>query len=188
MSEVKEPNFENMNDIMIDIETMSTLPNAAICSIGAVKFDRFSEDLRLNRETFYRRVDMKSCEDLGLDFDKNTKKWWREQGENASKEIFTDDNRHPLQIVLQDLKEFIGDKKDTIKIWSQGPLFDIVILENAYRKCGIEIPWKFWNCRDTRTVYDVAKMRYRNNSNAHHALSDCQVQILFLQSALRILQ
>ena len=45
---------------MVDLETMSTRSNAAICSIGAVKFEG-KEIL----DTFYCTVDIKSCKDCG---------------------------------------------------------------------------------------------------------------------------
>lgn len=58
---------------------------------------------------------------------------------------------------------------------------------------NIEIPWKFWNSRDTRTVYDLAgidmkKISVPDNYKAHHALGDCLKQIEGLKQAFKILE
>ena len=51
-----------MSEIMIDIETLSTTPNALILTIGAIKFNR-NEDVKdlKELETFYVRIDQNSC-------------------------------------------------------------------------------------------------------------------------------
>ena len=33
-------------DIMIDLETLATTPNAAVLTIGAVRFDPFGDDMK----------------------------------------------------------------------------------------------------------------------------------------------
>ena len=41
-------------------------------------------------------------------------------------------------------------------------------------------PWKFYNCRDTRTIYDYGKINLNNDvpcMTKHHALHDCWNQI-----------
>jgi len=54
-------------DVMIDLETLDVLPSATILTIGAVKFDPFGDDMReKNCEKFYVKVDIDSCDRLGL--------------------------------------------------------------------------------------------------------------------------
>jgi DNA polymerase III epsilon subunit-like protein len=54
-------------DIMIDLETLATSPNAAVLTIGAVKFDPFGDEVNEpNCEKFYVRVDLDSCDRIGL--------------------------------------------------------------------------------------------------------------------------
>ena len=46
-------------DIMIDLETLATSPDAAILTIGAVKFDPFGDELTDPKcVKFYCRVDI----------------------------------------------------------------------------------------------------------------------------------
>ena len=54
-------------DLMIDLETLATSPDASILTIGAVKFDPFGDDVKNPKcEKFYCRVDLDSCDALGL--------------------------------------------------------------------------------------------------------------------------
>lgn len=54
--------------IMIDSETLATSPNAAILTIGAVKFDPLGDELYVpEMESFYVKVDLDSCHELGLE-------------------------------------------------------------------------------------------------------------------------
>ena len=53
-------------DIMIDLETLATSTDAAILTIGAVKFDPFGKELsEPQMESFYVRVDLDSCDEIG---------------------------------------------------------------------------------------------------------------------------
>ncbi|MBS0627420.1 MAG: 3'-5' exoribonuclease, partial [Verrucomicrobia bacterium] len=84
---------------------------------------------------------------------------------------------------LVDFREWYGQSP---KIWCQGASFDIPILQEAYARCNMEPPWKFWTVRDTRTVYDIANFNSKDlpATNLHHALFDCQHQIHAIKIAL----
>ncbi len=56
-------------ELMIDIETVSTRPDAAIMAIGACKFAISSGEIG---ETFYCAVDLDSCFRLGMVADGDT--------------------------------------------------------------------------------------------------------------------
>ena len=69
-----------MADIMIDLETLATSPDAAILTIGAVKFDPFGrekDDPKM--DSFYVKVDLDSCDELGLVANDDTIAWWATQ-------------------------------------------------------------------------------------------------------------
>jgi len=69
-----------MDEIMLDLETLSVRSNAAVVIIGAIKFNRYEKLKPLNDlDTFYRRINIKSCTDIGLHIDKNTVNWWNTQ-------------------------------------------------------------------------------------------------------------
>lgn len=175
-----------MAQVMVDIETLSLNPNALILTIGAVKFDRKSPVKRLSKaDTFYRRITMSSCVDVGLDVDKSVADWWKTQ----SKEAFYEAIKHPDRVpILQALTEFTEWFGNSRLIWSNGDDFDCVILKEAYKACKMETPWKYWNTRDVRTILDVSNVRLEDmppNAIPHHALHDAYRQVLAVQEAFK---
>lgn len=166
-------------EIMIDIETLSTKNNALILTIGAIKFQRGCEIKELkNMETFYTRIDIKSCKNLNMHVDDDTLKWWDKQSEESKYEAFTNPDRLHIKDALIKLSDFLKGHR---YIWANSPSFDCIILENASRLCNLEIPWKFWNLRDCRTVYDLGKISLKSVSVVkHNALDDCYNQIIAL--------
>jgi hypothetical protein len=135
-------------------------------------------------KTFYKRIDIESCKVLDLDIDKNTLKWWKEQSREARFEVFENKDRECIKDVLLSLTDFIKNCKN---VWANSPNFDCVIIENVYKKLNLEIPWKFWNLRDTRTVYALANLGLKDfcsKNTAHNALEDCYSQIKCLKASL----
>lgn len=174
---------------MIDIETLSTKNNAVILTIGAIKFN-INKELDKTKQ-LYMRINLQSCKNLRLHTDNNTVKWWKEQSAEAQYEVFEHPDRIDIKDALNKLSEFL---KDTKCIWANSPNFDCVILENAFNKCKIDVPWKFWNLRDCRTVYSLARLNlatFRKNiedkNAAHNALNDCVMQVLALKESFKII-
>jgi hypothetical protein len=174
---------------MIDIETLSTRTNAFILTIGAIRFNRNEKIYDINNKNlpkFYYKIDKSSCEKLNFHIDSETKKWWTYQSKEAQHEVFySEENRLPIKDILIKLVDFCKDCKT---FWSHSPNFDYVILENAFRECNIDAPWKFWNLRDTRTMYDISGInlkKYRSSGGGveHHSLHDCYSQVLALQDS-----
>jgi len=65
-----------MNALMIDLETMSTSPRATILTLGAVKFDPFTDEFF---DEMYIRIDIEEQEKVGREIDPNTLEWWGKQ-------------------------------------------------------------------------------------------------------------
>jgi len=171
-----------MSEIMIDLETLSTKPNALILTIGAIKFNRNDKIKDINKlETFYVRINQDSCKKLDMDIDENTVKWWNQQTNEAKYEVFDNKDRIDIKDALIKFSSFL---KSHSYIWANSPSFDCVILENAFNQCNLEIPWKFWNIRDCRTIYDVGNINLKRISKdtiSHNALNDCYNQIIGIQ-------
>ena len=177
-----------MTDVMLDLETLSTKNNAIILIIGAIKFNRndkwddsFNLDNINKNKIFYQRITIESCEKVGLDRDIKTEEWWNQQDECVFNEAFGYENeRISIQDALKNFNKWFGTSK---YIWGNGSIFDITILSEAYNRCGIEIPWKFYNVRDLRTILDInnVKLSDFHNNSKHNALYDCFFQIKALQ-------
>ena len=137
-------------------------------------------------ETFYVRVTQDSCKKLNMEVNKDTLEWWNLQSEESKYEAFINKDRIQIKDALINLSKFLKNSK---YIWAHSPNFDCIILENAYKLCNLEIPWKFYNLRDTRTLYDLGKVALKNNdNNKHHSLYDCYNQIATLKKAFKNLK
>jgi hypothetical protein len=182
--------MQRNKDIMIDIETLGTGPNSVIATIGAMKFDRRGTLKPIEEMiSFYRRINLESCLSLGLETEEETVKWWDNQDEKSREEIYDNNDRIDIRQALRELSDFIGNSNYTI-VWAQGPHFDFTILENAYKKCNLTVPWNFWNVRDSRTIFDIANIRLKDipGEYPHHSLYDCYKQINGVKTAFSLLR
>ena len=95
---------------MVDLETLSTKPDAVILTFAAMKFDpcndarKESEERIFNsKHSFYKRIDLESCVSLGQTIDEHTIDWWAKQDDKVKEEAFALENRHSIETVLKDL-------------------------------------------------------------------------------------
>ncbi len=174
--------------IMIDIETLGDQSNSVITSIAAVPFKPNEEGFPAAR--FYQKVSIQSCLDLGLRVSGDTLVWWLNQDQKAVMEML--ENARPLQQVMLELWAFIMQmSKPDVIVWCKGARFDFGLLRDAFKACSLEVPWKFWNERDLRTLlslYPEVKKLDRSNNLAHSAHHDCLHQIKQLQSIAKELK
>lgn len=184
--------------IMVDLETLGTTRDAPILTIGAVAFDPWGDGATGNQ--FDARIMLKSYDDAPLQgkFTVNfgTLTWWFGQNEQARQEAFADNDKRrprvPLRLALSNLLKWLtAQTRDTgypLHLWSQGKEFDVPILEYAIERCGLRVPWKFWNTRDTRTAYGMCGVNSKDvpvpdGCTAHEAICDCVRQIVAVQRA-----
>jgi Mesyanzhinovviridae exonuclease len=168
-------------DVMLDLETLATSPDAMIIQIGACAFDPRTETIG---ETFHCNVNVLDCIlREGFRIDEDTVAWWRDQSDKShlmSEQL-------PLGSALLAFKMYF-DKYGglTANIWSHGAAFDVPVLDNAYTQMGFTKPWHYRNVRDTRTLYKVAESFGWTQPElhvAHHASSDAIEQALTVQAA-----
>jgi DNA polymerase III epsilon subunit-like protein len=175
-----------LTDVMIDLETLDVLPTATILTIGAVKFDPFGDDVKNPQcVKFYTRVDVDSCDRLGATVSPATLEWWANQDQAAQDEAFDPKDRVDVVQALEQLYKFCWGAK---RVWSHGAGFDVIILENYFRKIGKAIPWQFWEVRDTRTLFDIGINPNRPPVLKHHALEDAWNQAVGVQNVYRTLR
>jgi len=160
---------------MIDIETLGVAPAATILTIAAQSFDPFGQG-HFDRH-FYSRITLESQENRTID--DGTIAWWTTQPE-AQAEAFAEEDRMPLDQALDLLGKLIWQSSF---LWSQGPTFDMTILEHAYKSYGKPIPWQYYKVRDSRTLFSLYP-RLPRPATSHHALEDCRRQIDMLQATL----
>lgn len=169
-------------DVMIDIETLGTSPGAAVLSIGAVMFGQAGLG-----ETFYAPILLSSCTAAGLTIDPGTVTWWMKQSDAARAAAFRED-AEALPVVLYRFTAWFTES-GAERTWCHGATFDAPLLEAAYKVCGMTPPWKYWNVRDTRTLYEQAGVKVDRERGTHHnALDDARVQAEAAVVALQRMQ
>lgn len=175
-----------LTDIMIDLETLNTTPDATILTIGAVKFDPFGSEIKEpTMESFYCKVDIDSCDRIGLTASDDTIAWWANQSKEAQEAAFGPKDRIDIEEAFARLYKFCWGAK---RVWSNGSCFDIVICEHVFRKINKAIPWKFWEVRDVRTAFDLGINPQRPPITAHHALEDAWNQAVGIQNVYNTLR
>ena len=178
---------------MLDLETLGTAPGAVILTAAIVAFDVRGSPPKLEN-TFYMHVDLQSCLRVGLTVEAGTLQWWLKQGDEARREAFDHEPRYSIEQTLFKLVDFIRARAENIgtaRIWSHGAGFDVVLVEEAFRRCGTGAPpWKYSNIRDTRTIYELAGIRSARTRPevSHHAVHDAIAQAYDVQRAYEILR
>ena len=165
---------------MIDLETLSTNPNAVILTIGAVKFDPYTQ--MKPYDDLYFRVDVDSQTQMGRHVMQDTLDWWGQQPKEISEEALSDQDR----IGLQDMVKAINKWCVGVDVfWCQGPLFDYAILQNIYTQLGHPQPWNYWQIRDSRTLFSLVPKDTTKRDGHHNALQDCIYQAKKVQNVYR---
>tara|TARA_B100000989_G_C19462724_1_gene436944 strand:- start:294 stop:821 length:528 start_codon:yes stop_codon:yes gene_type:complete len=166
---------------MIDLETLSTSPNAVILTVGGVKFDPNTQ--MKSYSEMYFRVDVDSQTKMGRDVMQDTVDWWSKQPKEISDEAFSDSNRVSLDEMIKSINKFsVG----VDVFWCQGPLFDYAILQDIYKQLGHPAPWQYWQIRDSRTLFSlVPRDLNEKRQDLHNALEDCRFQAKKVQKVYR---
>lgn len=163
---------------MLDLETLATSPDSVVLTCGAVKFDPFSDTEP--SAPFYVRISVDDQTAMGRVINPDTIEWWGKQPQSAQDEAFGDEGRVSPDEFTKQLNAYVVG---TNKIWAQGTMFDIGILENLYRMLGKPLPWAYWQIRDSRTLFDLGDDSIKkNNASAHNALADAFFQAKSVQT------
>lgn len=161
-----------MSNVMVDLETMGNGNRAAIIAIGAVAFGKMGVDV----DGFYVQVSLEDSVSRGLEMDASTVLWWLKQSGQARAAFTNNEQAEPLSSALGQFNTWLS-RYSNVCLWGNGAAFDNTILSAAYRMCGIEQPWKFWNDRCYRTIKamhpDISGTRVGTH---HNALDDARSQ------------
>lgn len=177
-------------DVMIDIESLSTKPNAVVLSVGAVAFNcRVNEEK--NREYFHEIIGTKEIWQEQVMFGrhkcKDTVAWWKKQLPKA-KEIFKTASCESTYEMLEKLSKFIKRQHPNADIWSNGANFDGVILRSLYETYGLECPWKYHQEQCFRTYkrhMALVQDNWEFEGVQHNALADAKHQTKILVDLVR---
>lgn len=171
---------------MIDLETMATTPDCVVLTLGAVKF--YPDSLDEPDQELYFRLELDTQVEKGRVIDESTLEWWGNQDQEAQDEAFGEENRVDTREALEQLRKWCMGL-DTI--WGQGYGFDLTILENLYRTYDMPVPWKFYQVKDSRTLFGIMPKDPRkqlDQTGKHNALSDAYFQAKGVQLVYKHIQ
>ena len=165
-------------EVMLDLETLSTQPNAAILQIAAASFDEHGQVF----DTFNVHVRRSSGH-----IDINTVLWWmsqpsaREQSEYCQQGV-------TLQKALECFTIWYG-VGEPVALWAHGATFDFPILASAFEREAVRVPYSYRDLMCTRPIYGlvggVPTVPLPAGYVKHDAMSDVRLQIAQLMEARR---
>lgn len=163
---------------MIDIETLGTMPNSVIMSVGGVKFDPFTSAEPFDGKHWKLDVDAQTSK--GRLVDDNTLQWWAKQDSNIRDRAFGDEGRIAVEPFMKEINAWLTGCET---IWCQGPQFDMVILENFFDNFGHHKNWFYWQISDCRTLFKLMPRDPRKDiqEDLHNALEDSRWQAVCVQ-------
>jgi len=163
---------------MIDLETLDVFPTATVLSLGAVKFDPFSEDEP--HSELYLKILIDDQDRLGRTTSDSTIEWWSKQDPAVMEEAFDQTGAVTVEEALRQLNKWCVGIDE---LWGQGYGFDMTMLEDMYRSVGKPIPWQFWQVSDARTITKRMPRDPRKDmqTDLHNALADAYFQAKSVQ-------
>lgn len=173
---------------MVDLETMGNGPDAAICSISAVKFD--PDGSPNDDKVFYRHVSLASSQQCRIDA--ATVMWWLKQQEHARQALLNPADEDDIHSALFSFDYFyrglFGDALASQGVWAAPSVFDIPILESAFKRSGVNVPWTVGEIHCWSTVRKLLKIPKSPNPEAHHALADARAQVVAFRQGWHMLK
>lgn len=174
-------------DVMIDLETLGTAPGSVITQIGLCAFSPRDENPTVKSTRI--RIDPQSALDIGLKVSWATISWWLVQDYQARQVMASGEGALNIAVALVAASNWIKENADErVNVWGNGSSFDITLLEVAYNKCGLPLPWHYRNIRDQRTLTylgPVMDLEHARPLVAHDAEEDAIAQAMTVRMCIR---
>ena len=168
---------------MLDLETLGVDPDTAIMTLGAVKFDPYT-DAEPHSELYMRLDIEEQTEVYQRTINDDTLAWWASQSQAIQDEAFGDHERVQSDNLTKQLNKWcVG----VDVFWCQGPLFDYAILQDFYAQMKTPVPWNYWQICDSRTLFNLMPTDPRKSIQAdlHNALADSYYQAKCVQQTYK---
>ena len=181
---MSEDNVKKERHVMLDIETLHTVPGGVILQVGAVEFDPGTGD---TGASYIANIRVDSSIKAGLNIKGDTLKWWMNQSEAARKSLY-DPAPVNLESAMGGLNSFLADAT----VWCHAT-FDLPFVAVALEAAGFGPSWKYNAYVDLRTLWRLTgfdAMTFNESYSgeeetgaAHSALGDCRRQAKAVKAA-----
>lgn len=162
-------------NVVLDLETLSLKASAHILSIGAVCLE--------TGESYYCVLGNR---EQHRSVDSETHGWWDKQSQQARDEVLGWNGHKPnINSVLSYFSVWLKALPGIPRVWGNGADFDNVILADAYRQYGYDLPWNFRNNMCLRTLRSIFKTNEPDFvGTKHNALHDAQHEAAVLEKII----
>ena len=176
--------------LMLDLETLDTRSSSIVLSIGACVFNdnKLNTEQELRSNFFYEELSISEQEKNGRTISTSTLAWWLNQPDPGLKKFFNN-KKSNITNSLENFHYFILNNNSKIEgIWSNGPSFDMNIIESLYNSFNKTFCMDFRKWFDFRTAKLVRNLlKIPENSftgTRHNALDDAINQALSVNQIL----
>lgn len=185
-------------NVAIDLETLDTGANSVVLSAGLVKFN--PKNLDEPFDGIHIKFDPFDQRKMGRTISQDTINWWGRQDPKIIEDAMGPEGRVPTKEAIEKIIEWFSvlysedHNQGPIfisEVWGQGYGFDMTILKTLFDQYGYELPWKYFQERDSRTLFKLAPQdpRPAEGKNAlHNALSDAYYQAVGVQIMMKKLR
>ena len=172
--------LQDARHVSVDIETFANSPDAALAAIGAAAW---APGERVDR--FYITVS-----DPDGRYDPETIRW-HARGGLPTASMGADQPPNTLKFALNEFSLWARGQglqsEGGARLWAHAT-FDLPILDLAFNRAGLSVPWHYRNARDLRTLYDLTGGRpdLDRDGMKHHAVQDAFHQLIEVVTCLGI--
>ena len=184
-----------MNSAMIDLETLSLEPDAAVVSIGVAIFN--------NEEVIAVQSWELAPDHIHGHVDPATVAWWMHEDRDGARQA-TFGGKHSSFTAGYELKTLLA-QHNVSEVWANDPDFDLVVLKSWWKRHNDSVssakvmpnlgdwPIKFWSHRSFRTIMSEAQRLGHDTSGlkgfyvAHDAGEDAAAQARAVIGARKLL-
>lgn len=178
-------------DVSIDLETLGTRPGSVITQIGLFAFST-GPLASPNRTGLQIHVQAQSQIDQGFLVDWSTLAWWMHQEPEAKEALIRgQDTAATIQDALEQVSRWFREEfphgTPQPLVWGNGATFDITMLEIAYSRFSMFVPWSYRNVRDIRTLAALVPeaQNFKPAPTVEHiAMADAVAQGLWVRNLL----
>lgn len=174
--------MKNHTHVVLDLETVSTEKEALILSIG---YAIVKDGEIVNMGEIRPRMEQQPNRHVSFD----TIRWWLDGTKADAQRHLSSIEEYDVDVALEVFRAAVECHGDwsKVRVWGNSPNFDCDILAGLYRAMGKEVPWKFYNERDMRTLRDMHKHDRTVPKIAHSAMWDAVAEAEDLCNYLRSL-
>jgi hypothetical protein len=133
------------------------------CSYYKFDWDRFTSDNpytfnELIKEIQFDKMNVEEQVKQGYKIERDSLDWWKDQGEEALKQIKPSDQDISVHQFVQNLYDYLKNTKVSYW-WSRSNTFDPILLHRNFRdhmsREMLDFVLPYWLVRDTRTYIDT---------------------------------